>query len=447
MCNTTFVTETNWHTIIGVHDNEMTIKIYGEWLGNFFNLLRKKYNDNFKDMSLMKYELYSFCECDINTIDIFDDSNPIVRQMKIDAYNFSLTIPPCSNKVEYYTKRNFDKLIKIDKELQKYIEKYFNHIELTHRNTKSNESSDYYFDIELKNGYKVKFLGEHKSVIYEPYGKCAAGSTIGKLINDIKEYNDDLLYKILFKVDNIYDDVQNHYIIKNVFIGNFFTRIGISSDVSTIFCSSNSAQITSEKSILSLLWNLRFNSFDDICNYIVQSYDNKLHKKREYFFINDNKEYTCYSHNRDNINYYGFTEIKRTGNNKPYINDCFNKNILLSKFGTKKYKYYKNWTKISLQRPSAIKNKSNKKRKKHYQTRSTYRIKYLDNIKSKLLEQNQNIDIYKLAGVQRVIVNGIAKIVMVSKKGNIEVGKKVWKDQYYSKHPDIAIIDNYKISA
>lgn len=447
MCNTIFVTENNWHTIIGVRDDEMTIKIYGDCLGKFFNLLRKKFNEQFKDMSLMKYELYSFCECDINTIDIFDDSNPIVRQMKVDAYNFSLTIPPCSNKVEYYTKRNFDKLIKTDEELKKYIKKYFNHIELVHRNTKSNESSDYYFDIELKNGYKVQLLGEHKSVIYSHHGKCSAGSTIDKLITGIKEYNDDLLYKILFKVDNIYDEVQNKYVVKNVFIGNFLTRIGISSDVSRIFCSSNSAQITSEKSVLSLLWNLRFNSFDDICNYIVQSYDNKLHKKREYFFINDNKEYTSYCHQRDNINYYGFAEVKRTDNNTPYINDCFNNNILLSQCNKTKYKYYKSWTNISLQRPSAIKNKSNKKRKTYYHTRSKYRIKYLETIKSQLLEQNRNIDISKLAGVQRVIVNGTPKIIMVSKKGNIEVGKKLWKDQYYSKHPDIAIIDNYKISA
>ena len=446
MYNTTFVTENNWHTIIGVHDDEMTIKIYGKCLGEFFNLLRKKFNENFKDMSLMKYELYSFCECDINTIDIFDDSDSIVRQMKVDAYNFSLTIPPCSNKVEYYSKRNFDKLIKTDKELKKYIRKYFNHIDLIHRNTKSNESSDYFFEIELKQGFKVKFLGEHKSVMYSPYGKCSAGSTINKLITDIKEYNDDLLYKILFKVDNIYDEVQNKYIVKNVFIGNFLTRIGISSDVSTIFCSSTSAHITSEKSILSLLWNLRFNTFDEICNYIVQSYDNKLHKKREYFFINDNKEYTSYSHKRDNINYYGFAEIKRTDKNIPYINDCFNNKILLSICGTTKYKHYKGWTNISLQRPSVIKNKS-KKRQKYYHTRSTYRIKYLENIKLKLLEQNQNIDISKLAGVQRVIVDRSPKIIMVSKKGNIEVGKKQWKDQYYSKHTDIAIIDNYKISA
>ena len=347
MNNSTFISVNNFFENIEKYDDKMTIRMYGEILGNFIIKLRKKFNNLFKNAPLMKYELFAFYDGDINTLDIFDDSNPIVAQIKLKAYNFSLTIPPCSNKVEYYTKLIFDKLINTDKELKNYINKYFNTVELEHRNTKSNEDSDYYLCVTYKNGHEDKLLGEHKAVSYSPYGKCSAGSTIKNLINDIECGNTDLLHKILFKVDYSFD--KNNYIVNNVFIGNFLTRIGINSEISHIFCSGKSAHITSERSVSSLIWNFRCNSFYDVCDYIIDSYNNKQNGKKKYFFIKDNKEYMCYHSKNDN---YSFVEIKRTNSNAPYIVNDLGNNILLSSISDTKYKEYKKWTTIPLVRKS-----------------------------------------------------------------------------------------------
>jgi hypothetical protein len=78
---------------------------------------------------------------------------------------------------------------------------------------------------------------------------------------------------------------------------------------------------------------------------------------------------------------------------------------------------------------------------------STYREEYLAKIKDVLLSQNPGVSIESLTGIQRIVLNDKPRIVYVSKNGNVEVGKTVWKNKFYSEHPEFAIIDNYKLVA
>jgi hypothetical protein len=443
-----FVSEDNWENILWEFDKKMNLLIYGDALGGFHNLLNEKVNKSFKNFPLHKYELYPFCDGDINNIDLSDDSNPEVLKIKTKAYNFSSTIPPCSNKVEYYTVQALNALIKKDKDIIDYLKKNKLTFKLKHRIEKTNEDSDYALEVSLEeNGIKHIFniLGEHKATSYSDNGKCAAGGKIGDLIEKIKISDDKLVYKILFKVDTLFEN--GTYVFKKFFVGNFLTRIGMSAEKNQIIWSNNSAQIFSDCNKAVLVWLLQHNSLDDICNYIVNGYENKINKIKNPFFIMDNKEYVWIYNKGKNIEtgVYGFYEIKRNERNIPYYTDYKNQNILLSK-STHKFKQYKEWTKITLGRKTTQSSKLNIKKTKNIKM-AKHMMEYRLKLKQALLEQNPGIPIEKLTGIQRIIINKKPIIVCVSKYGKVETGRIKWKEKFYSEHPEFATIDNYKLAA
>jgi len=428
----------SWFSVINEWGKRIIKDTYGEEVGTFMIMITEKANKLFKDLPLAKYELYPFCEGDINKIDITDDTNPEVIKMKVAAYNKSTTIPPCANKVEYYSKWVFDALIKKDPEIRRYIKKHFKLLELEHR-LKPNEVSDYFFRYQLKHGNAgiVELLAEHKSVSYMVKGKCAVGSTVKNLIQDIEDRNPDMTHKILFKVDSERDPQTGVWMVRNFFMGNFLSRIGISAENGKLQVSNGSAHIMSECSITALMKMLLCKNLDDICNYIVSSYNNYLNKHTEAFFIYDGKEYFTY--NTKDL-YYGFYEVKRDERNIPYYTNKDGKNINLSAMSFDKYKKYKKWTQITMTRAKTTHNSGN-------DNKTSYRYNYLANIKQLLLEQNPGVDISMLRGIHRVVSNDKPLIISVSKNGAVEVGRTRWKNKFYSEHPEFATIDNYKLVA
>ena len=429
-----FVSENNWETILWELDKKMNRLIYGDVVGGFLNLLNEKTNNLFRTLPLQKYELYPFCDGDINNIDLSDDSNPEVLKIKTKAYNFSVTIPPCSNKVEYYTLQVVKALLKKDKDIIDYLKNHKLTFNLIHRIEKTNEESDYMLEIVLEhNGTKYinNFLGEHKATTYSENGKCAAGGKISDLIQKIKISDDKLVYKILFKVDTLFEN--GTYVFKKFFAGNFLTRIGMSAEKNQIIWSNNSAQIYSDYNKVALIWLLQHNSLDDICNYIVNGYENKINKIKNPFFIMNDKEYVWVYNKGKNIEtaVYGFYEIKRNERNIPYFTDYKNQNILLSK-SPNKFKQYKEWTKIILGRKTTQSSKLNIKKTKNTKM-AKHMMEYRLKLRQALLEQKPGIPIEKLTGIQRIIVNKKPIIVCVSKYGKVESGRIKWKENFIPK--------------
>lgn len=436
------ITVANYLSASMTQDEYLTLNIYGPVIGNLLVMTNKKLNSLFKNSSSLKYMLYPFCKQDLRYVNIDENNSEnnadFVRSAMFYLSSYISKIPPCSNNMEYITFKVIEKMWKTDKKIKEYINTHFKNVKIEQRNTKPNEPTDYLITFEYKTGEIYTITGEHKAVSFTLNGRAAAGTKIEDFIQAVKDRKPDMINKVLFKVETV--EENGNYIMKSFFVGNFLTRIAINHNGFTLNKSGAGATIPSDYVIAPFVWRFNCHSIDDICETIILADINRKTKNKQYFIRDENnKEFMLYS---DDKNQYGFVEILRKPNNTPYIS-VNGKETILSNYG-KKFQQYKKWTNISLDKISVNKIKYNKK---HYHTRNKYRIKYLETIKSQLLEQNQNIDISKLAGVQRVIVNGTPKIIMVSKKGNIEVGKKIWKDQYYSKHPDIAIIDNYKISA
>lgn len=426
------ITVANYLSLSMTQDEYLTLAIYGPVIGNLLIMTNKKLNSLFKESSLLKYNLYPFCDQDLRYVNI-DENNPdnnadFVKTAMFNSYMYIMKIPPCSNNMEYITFKVIEKMWKTDKQIKNYINTHFKNVKIEQRNTKPNEPTDYLITFEYKTGEIYTITGEHKAVSFTINGRAAAGTKIEDFIQAIKDRTPDMINKVLFKVESI--EENGNYIMKSFFVGNFLTRIAINHNGFTLNKSGVGATIPSDFTIAPFVWRFNCQSIDDICETIIQADINRKTGNKQYFIRDENnKEFMLYS---DDENRYGFVEILRKPNNTPYIS-VNDKEIILSRY-SKKFKLYKKWTNIPLDKISVKKPYIKKPINKQPQD-----IRLRDTLIETYNIQNWDDwckNNYGIKPIKSICKNKDVVLIYVSKTGKINWPSQKYKNKFILENPN-----------